>query len=61
MINGMESVEMIKFIALSISFLMFMLCVMLLSKRNYKIVPLLAVMLTIGFISYCLSVSIWIK
>lgn len=61
MINGMESVEMIKFIALSISFLMFMLCVMLLSKRNYKIVPLLAVMLTIGFIAYCLSVSIWIK
>lgn len=56
-----EATNLIKFIALSISFLSFMICIMALSKKNYKIVPLLSVMLTLGFIAYCISVSLWIK
>ena len=42
-----------KFVALNIAFVIFIICIMTMSKKNYKNVPLFATMLLVAFCAYC--------
>lgn len=42
-----------KFIALNIAFIIFIICIMTMSRKNYKNIPLFAAMLLGAFCAYC--------